>query len=392
MAADLSRQLAGRANDGTTVGPHSPPLIAASTVSSPDDGETIFSGETRLDKIASTVATSTAPDDDKPNHKGEQEVGAEQGLCNKKIDTDTTEHDLAYTTGGAEPISGAESISRTEPISGTQRYPTELELGVEGENIPSSFSVKLAAFKRHSPLFASIRSLFPGNIRSCTPEPDLDPVHGPPKFHCGTQEHDPLSAQIGLGNHVPRWVPSSVLTYVICTETFPDTYDAVFTAIELAKAISMWQNIAVTFKQVTRRYSAANFRVVYRDLPVNNHKDTLASAFFPNTDHPEERTLHIYALAFTANHINNQANFLAHEIGHILGFRHEFSMKEEPLFWSATWGNRNPDSVMSYYHDSRLWQVQKQDLKELKSFYDSSMKTYKRRPVRNFKPQSYVYT
>ncbi|KAH8729215.1 hypothetical protein BGZ61DRAFT_529459 [Ilyonectria robusta] len=386
MAADLSRQLADGANDGTTIGPHSPPLIAASAVSSPDDGETIFSGETQLDNIASTVATSTAPDDDKPNHKGEQEVGEEQGLCDKKIDK--AAHDLAYTTGGAEPISG------TAPVSGTQRYPTELvELDVEGENIPSSFSVKLAAFKRHSPLLASIRSMLPGNIRSCTPEPDLAPVHGPPEFHCGTQEHDdPLSAQIGLGNHVPRWVPGSVLTYVICTETFLDPYDAVFTAIELAKAISMWKSIGVTFKQVTRRYSAASFRVVYRDLPVNNQKDTLASAFFPNTDHPEERTLHIYALAFTQYHINNQANFLAHEIGHILGFRHEFSREEEPLFWSATWGNRNPNSVMSYYHDSGLWQVQKQDLKELKSFYDSSMKTYKRRPVRNFRPQSSVYT
>jgi hypothetical protein len=181
-----------------------------------------------------------------------------------------------------------------------------------------------------------------------------------------------------------------VLTYVICTETFPNPDDAVFNTNQLTKAISMWGSIGVTFKQV-KRDSAANFRVVYRNLPVSGETNVLASAFLPNNGSPEDRTLHIYRLAFTEKHVNNQANFLAHEVGHILGFRHEFSMEKEGTYWSTTWKNRSPNSVMEYYSDSSLWRVQQQDLEELKSFYDSPMKTYHDRPVRDFKPQNFVY-
>lgn len=236
----------------------------------------------------------------------------------------------------------------------------------------------------HSTLGYILSRFATGRIRSCK-------SHWSRPCRCLTQCHGNdghLCVQIGYGGHIPRWESGSVLTYTICTETFPDPDKAVFATNQLTNAIYMWKSIGVTFKQVMRD-SPASFQVVYRDLPVSGQKNVLASAFFPNDGSPKDRTLYIYLHAFSDVHINNQAKFLAHEIGHILGLRHEFSEKEG--LWSATWMNRNPNSVMEYYGDSSLWCVQEQDIKELKSFYDSPMTEYHNTPVHRFSPKSVVY-
>lgn len=214
----------------------------------------------------------------------------------------------------------------------------------------------------------------------------------PHGYCCVTEQHvetDPVSAQIGLGDHVPRWAPGSVLTYVICTETFPSPDDASYTTNQLAEAIHMWMGIGATFKQV-QRDCKATFRVVYRPRPQPYMENVLARAFFPNKGHADERTLQIYALAFSDAHVNYQANILAHEIGHILGLRHVFAKEKEDT-WSETWMNECQNSVMDYYPDSSLLRVQQQDLEELEAFYKSSMEEYHGQPVIRFEPQSFVY-
>lgn len=214
----------------------------------------------------------------------------------------------------------------------------------------------------------------------------------PHSYRCVTERHaetDPVSAQIGHGDHVPRWAPGSVLTYVICTETFPSPDDASYSTNQLTEAIHMWMGIGATFKQV-KRDCEATFRVVYKPRPQPDVEDVLATAFFPNNGHANDRTLHIYALAFSDAHVNYQANILAHEIGHILGLRHVFAMERESK-WSATWMNQCQNSVMDYYPDSSLLRVQQQDLEELEAFYNSTMEEYKGKPVTRFEPQSSVY-
>lgn len=206
----------------------------------------------------------------------------------------------------------------------------------------------------------------------------------------GYPQIDFLSAQIGYNDHIPRWVPGEVLTYIIRTGSFPNSDDAKFTTYQLTKAIQMWKGVGVTFKQVPQD-SGASFQVVYRDTPEYGQKGILSKAFLPNNDAPEFRTLHIYRMAFSDAHRNNQSNILAHEVGHILGLRHEFSIEKEPQLWSATWMERNPKSVMGYFLDSSSWCVQQQDLDELECFYNSSMECYHGRPVVNFTAQSHVY-
>ncbi|KXJ84806.1 hypothetical protein Micbo1qcDRAFT_169931, partial [Microdochium bolleyi] len=57
-------------------------------------------------------------------------------------------------------------------------------------------------------------------------------------------------------------------------------------------------------------------------------------------------------------------NVFLHELGHILGLRHEFADLEGG---AIQWGSRNPYSVMSYNFPP---QIQPSDEKDTRSFYD----------------------
>ncbi|KLU86244.1 hypothetical protein MAPG_05260 [Magnaporthiopsis poae ATCC 64411] len=195
-----------------------------------------------------------------------------------------------------------------------------------------------------------------------------------------------LSAKLGWDGGIPRWQPKQRLKYVVCKNTFPKTSEGAHAAEQLAKAIRMWGDVGVTFEEA-QGGAAANFRVVY-----SPQKHPLAMGFFPNDGPPEARTLWIYAQAFEPRHVNNQANILAHEIGHILGLRHECAMETEQDYPSTMWGKDSPESVMQKSHfDSSMWHVQQQDRDEVKSFYETSQTTHNGMVIRNYTAPSAVY-
>ncbi|KAJ6436060.1 Glycoside hydrolase family 43 protein [Purpureocillium lavendulum] len=154
-----------------------------------------------------------------------------------------------------------------------------------------------------------------------------------------------VSAQIGYGNHIPPGV-----------------------------AVHMWGDVGVTFRRIERS-DGAHFRVVYRNSPLHGNMMTFATAFLPNYT-ADKRTLYVYALAFAETQIQHLANVLAHEVGHILGFRHEFAIEEEKLLHSVTLGSRNPNSIMCYHPDASRFKVTPQDRDEMKSFYGLSSANY----------------
>ncbi|KAI1353627.1 hypothetical protein F5Y01DRAFT_275734 [Xylaria sp. FL0043] len=149
----------------------------------------------------------------------------------------------------------------------------------------------------------------------------------------------------------------------------------------------MWNNIGVKFEYTGRR-DMASFEVKYHNMPSDDNPQNpsvYAQSFFPQD---QAGTLFIYKLALEDANIGYLANILAHEIGHILGLRHEFPETE----LSVRWGKKNKKSVMNYFMHPSKFSVQEQDLIDLESFYNSTMGTYKGWPIRDFDPSACTFS
>lgn len=175
---------------------------------------------------------------------------------------------------------------------------------------------------------------------------------------CATQARACAEVRIGFGGQISRWRKGSELSYVICDESFPTEDSAMLVRAAMEKAISMWKGVGAQFKQVDR-HDKATFAVVYEDFS----DGVYAISFFPKASGGK---LVLYELSLS--NTKYLANILAHELGHILGLRHEFAQEKEP--WSSIlFGRENNDSVMNYFDHLSKYQVTEQDLQELAEFY-----------------------
>ena len=61
-------------------------------------------------------------------------------------------------------------------------------------------------------------------------------------------------------------------------------------------------------------------------------------------------------------------NIFLHELGHVIGLRHEFALSEEEESWAAVrFGTPNPISVMSYTFPPN---IQQSDIDDTRRFYN----------------------
>lgn len=173
-----------------------------------------------------------------------------------------------------------------------------------------------------------------------------------------------FSLRIGNGKDIPRWEKGSILTYSVDSRSFPRRQDRLLAETALAQATKPWNdmNLGITLQPAMKGKTAV-FDLVFSPNASKSDR-TLARAFPP--DAPiEDRKLVVYARQFDPVYVDSMANTFLHEIGHILGLRHEF---EEQLP-SILFGEANALSVMNYLGHPTLLHIQQTDLTWTKEFY-----------------------
>ena len=132
-------------------------------------------------------------------------------------------------------------------------------------------------------------------------------------------------------------------------------------ARQLWEAAEFWNklDIGVQFKYVSD-WATADFALAYG----GDQGSVLAEAFFPNDTHLN--TLFVFRRAFDQDISNYQPNIFKHELGHVLGLRHEFAANEGG---AVVFGPPNPNSVMSYNFPP---EIQQTDSEWTRKLYNSN--------------------
>lgn len=179
-----------------------------------------------------------------------------------------------------------------------------------------------------------------------------------------------LVSEVEAGR-VVRWTPNSTLSYCVLRRSFgsgptaAERYRTV--ASEFSEALLAWTGIPNTSvpdfeyrndldasSAVQRIPKGVTFAVSAADLPGS----VIASAFFPNDPQDNWRIYIDLDEYFSRGLPFDRVGVLRHEIGHVLGFRHEHPRSEAPLLCQTLevfegdeipHGEYDPISVMHYF-------------------------------------------
>ncbi|KAI1212557.1 uncharacterized protein F4807DRAFT_413510 [Annulohypoxylon truncatum] len=191
------------------------------------------------------------------------------------------------------------------------------------------------------------------------------------------------SINLGLDNIIYRWKFGSVIKYNVSRASFPTPERAISATKCLEQAAKEWNDgaIGVRFERVADDAKAV-FQLVY--IPIDeNHPRRLAHSFLAWPQYTRQRLL-VYELAFSRL-CHSMVDVFCHELGHVLGLRHEFSLEKEKTCPSVQWGPRNQESVMAY----SSFRIQETDITELKRFYEFRGKEYKGFEIVDLDPKYY---
>ena len=158
--------------------------------------------------------------------------------------------------------------------------------------------------------------------------------------------------------HIVRWKKGLTLTYAVLKNTFGiDQYKTVVDAMHIATA--GWEAVCdVKFQHLEHwdEGGASQPQIplfAVQQAPINNN--LIALAFFPN-EAVSRRKIYIYPTFFSPNLGYAKEGVLRHELGHVLGFRHEHirsgappDCRDEPLDHTIYLTQYDPQSVMHYF-------------------------------------------
>ena len=188
-------------------------------------------------------------------------------------------------------------------------------------------------------------------------------------FRCVTEHvksNQILSARAGFmlehnGRRLlPRWKLGSVVTYVVLEESFPSKNHANFARRALAEAADDWnsRHVGVRFQSVEHGEHAV-FALKYYRAP----RRFFAESFFPNS---KDRIMYIFRFSFRKEYQRSMANVFRHELGHVLGLRHEEAGASEFAVPSVELAPQNGLSIMSDFTDPGTVSIQESDVAAVK--------------------------
>lgn len=247
--------------------------------------------------------------------------------------------------GGATVIETRPGVTVQPPTvqPPTEEHVTKLEEPTQKQN-------RIQELLTHVPGSALETIAPPPDAASFKGEEASVPKEGLPKPPCTTEQPvpanlvgkaDPLALQVGFNGEIPRWKPGSVINYAVYANGFPSAGDAQHAAEQLCRAANEWnsRNIGVTFEWVAKLEDAC-FVLSYG----GTNGSLLAVAFFPNGN--DLNNVQVFQGAFTTAWRPHMWEVFTHELGHVLGLRHEFAVEKEG--GAVQWGPKDEYSVMNY--------------------------------------------
>ncbi|KAK0722670.1 hypothetical protein B0T26DRAFT_826495 [Lasiosphaeria miniovina] len=223
-----------------------------------------------------------------------------------------------------------------------------------------------------------------GDSARTLPDPSPDPStivravnsHQPPEptkdelktvtLHCSTEsaaraDQTPyLSACVGHKKVIPRWKPGSDLRFAFWESSFPPSHNAKRVEKALTVAVDDWSRRKVVQLRRVVLDEPHVFVVAYSAQKRQHY----AEAFFPDSD---KRVLRIFEEALSVKCDGFLAEILRHELGHILGLRHDNAGVAEGDCPSAALTPPNPDSIMMSPLAAKG--IQESDFEALKMLY-----------------------
>jgi hypothetical protein len=164
---------------------------------------------------------------------------------------------------------------------------------------------------------------------------------------------------IARNGKMVRWKPGLALTFYVVKESFPTQQKYELARESVRSAAEAWMSTCgIQFQYVPRLDTDAAARpggTIFSVMHYDAGGRFIAAAFFP--DDPPERRIVLIDPSFYGNTGFDNVGVLRHELGHVLGFRHEHirsgappGCPGEPLYDTIdlTRGY-DPKSVMHYF-------------------------------------------
>lgn len=156
-----------------------------------------------------------------------------------------------------------------------------------------------------------------------------------------------------------RWKPGMVLTYCVLKNTFTTTAKYDLAVANMKQATWAWEMVCgIKFQHLAELDSSATTTpqgVLFTVREIDAGGQFIAAAFFPNDPRNRRRVL-IDPSYFSSDLGFDRVGVLRHELGHVLGFRHEHirsqappSCPDEDPTNTMDLTQYDPQSVMHYF-------------------------------------------